>query len=365
MKRFCTMYVFAGDEHIAKDVGQIPYELAKKYGYESTLAGAFFSDQSKNNDYLRIDKIKRIKRSFGLTGALYILKKAKQIDILNLYHTNRRVWIHAKLYKFLNPRGKLYIKLDCGLETCDMIDADNKYRDYFIKCLNIADFISVESQAAKKRLNDYDTKDRIRIIPNGFSSMGYENSGNVSRKKIILSVGNLSHSPKGTDDLIKAFHHSECYKNGWSLVLAGRMDDVFKLFYHSYLQDYPELKEHIIYKGFITDRAEINNLYRSVGIFALPSYNESFSLAACEALANGCYLILSDRVSPSKELTNTGRYGEVVPSGNIVALAEAIKKATISYNDGLVDEIEDYANKNFSWESIIPKIQTELKKMYG
>ena len=363
MKRFCTMYVFAGDEHIAKDVGQIPYKLAEKYGYESTLAGAFFSDQSKDGEHLKVDKIKRIKLSIGLTGAVYIIKNAKQIDILNLYHTNRRVWIHSKLYRFLNPKGKLYIKLDCGLETCDRIDADKQYRNYFIKCIELADFISVESQAAKNRLSNYDKKDRIKIIPNGFSSDGYETPENVSREKIILSVGNLSHAPKGTDDLIKAFHRSGCYKDGWSLVLAGRMDDAFKSFYYSYLQDFQELRNHIKHKGFITDRTEINKLYKSAEIFALPSYNESFSLAACEALANGCYLILSDRVTPSKELTNIERFGKIVPSGDIGALAEALRQAIESYDESMVGEIEKYAIKNFSWDSIIPKIQHELARM--
>lgn len=361
-KQFTTMYVFAGNEHLAKDVGQIPYQLAKIYGYNSTIAGSYFTDQEgyDTDKFLKVDKIKLIKWSFGLTGCMYILRNARKIDILNLYHTNRRVWTHALLYKLLNPKGKLYVKLDCGLETCDKIDLDKDYRYYFIKCLNLSDLITVESIIAKERLQKYDLSGKIKIVPNGFSSVGYKKVWAEEKQKYILSVGNLSHNPKGTDILIKAFHKSKCYEYGWRLILAGHMNDEFKYFYDSYLEKYTELKNCIIYKGFIKDRVEINNLYRKVEIFALPSYNESFSLAACEALANGCYLILSDRVSPYKELTCDGKYGSIVRAGDVKALTSAIKSSTESYRMNLVDETVEYALKNFSWEKIIPKIHFEI-----
>lgn len=363
MKRFCTMFVPAADIHLTKDVGEIPKRLAKEYGYYSTVAGAFFRQSMLDNNF-RIDKMFLVKRSFGLTGIIYLLKESKNIDILNLYHTSKRVWLHARLYKFLNPKGKVYIKLDCGLETCDKIENDKDYRTYFIKCLKIADLITVESEVAKKLLGKYDIENKIQILSNGFSSDGYENK-KVKKEKIILFVGNLCHKPKGTDDLIASFHKSRCYEKGWKLILVGSMDVEFKDFYDKYLAENEEVREYIINKGFIEDRAVLYELYKRAAVFALPSYNENFSLAACEALANGCYLILSDRVTPHQELTCDGKYGIVVKSCDVEALSSAIERISNKYDESIVGDIVMYANEMFNWENIIRDLDYKLRRLYG
>ena len=359
--KFWTVFLPGGDIHLAKDVGEIPINLATKYNYESHIVGCNFKEKESNIPFFSIHKINRHFNSYVLSGIPFFFKMAKKIDILNLYHTNRRVWIHASLYKFLNKKGKIYIKLDSGLETCDRIDNDSQYRFYFLRCLDMADLITIESEAAKNRLIKYDQKNKIKIIPNGFSETGYKEPQKEEKQKYILTVGNLCHDPKASDLLIQAFHKSKCYDYGWKLVLVGMMDENFEKFYNTYLNEYPDLKKHIIYKGFIDNRAEINNLYRNASIFILPSYKENFSLAACEALSNGCFLILSDNVTPYKELTNNKKFGLVFKTGNIDSLTQAIKEASNHYNSITTDHIVQYAKNKFSWSQIIHQIDAAIK----
>lgn len=360
---FYTVFLPGGDEHVAKDVGQIPLQLARYFGYNSYFIGCNFSKSRDDIEYLKTELVPLRLNSYTFSGILYIVKHAKEIDILNLYHTNIRVLIHSLLYKFLNPKGIIYIKLDCGIETCDKIDKDRKYQKIFLKCLKKADLITIESNIAKKRLYKYSSAKKIKLIPNGFSTEGYIKPSALEKQKIILTVALLSHNPKGTDLLIKAFHMSKCYESGWKLVLVGQMDDEFKKFYDQYLFENPYLKKYIEYKGFISNRKEVNSLYRKAAIFALPSYNENFSIAACEALSNGCYLILSDRVSPYKELTCNGKFGKIVKTGDEFDMCNVIKSIVASYKIDLVEEIVTYAIEKFSWESIIPRINSELEKV--
>ena len=51
---------------------------------------------------------------------IYLLKNAKKIDWLNLYHAGQRTLCFSWIYKTLNSDGKIYLKLDMDLRGCDL-----------------------------------------------------------------------------------------------------------------------------------------------------------------------------------------------------------------------------------------------------
>ena len=118
-KTFYTIFPPAENVHLLKDVGMIPYVLYKEYGYNSVFA-CF-----KNGDYPALDdEVKGLKMDFietdknykfgkpSLSVVKYIYKKAKYIDVLNLYHYSAESFLYGFVYKMRNPAGILYFKLD-------------------------------------------------------------------------------------------------------------------------------------------------------------------------------------------------------------------------------------------------------------
>ena len=93
----------------------------------------------------------------------------------------------------------------------------------------------------------------------------------------------------------------------------------------------------------------------------LPSKFENFSLACVEALANGCYLILSDQVSPKLDFTDDWKYGMEVKVNDVDDLADKMLKVTqMNIDEKLISEIISYARENFLWENICDRLHDVL-----
>ena len=77
--------------HLTKDVGLIPYGMSKYYGYNSycvTYNNPPYSNL-KNVPGLKIWAVKKITGDFDFDAFLFLMKHAKDIDVLNVYHQRR------------------------------------------------------------------------------------------------------------------------------------------------------------------------------------------------------------------------------------------------------------------------------------
>lgn len=354
--RIVTLYPECTNTEMVKDAGQIAYTLNKREDVTVTIASKYIAKDENNQDYLsQIELIRLPKLNNFISGMLFVLKYAKQYDWMFFYHGGRRCYYWTKMYKLLNPKGKVYIKMDLGFEMCRRYREEKKERDIFLKTTKAADIVSVECKKIQKIIEEI-TGIELLVIPNGYIYVDEEKISKVKREDCFITVGRLGTPPKATDILLEAFALS-AKKHNWNLKLVGPIDESFKLYLDVFLNDHPELKERIKITGPKYVREELYAEYRSAKVFVLPSRWEAFPLVGPEALSNGCRMILSDMIPPIDELMHNGEYGTVIKAGDVESLSVALKhEASRDYSDQESIEIKDYARDNFLWDSICNKL---------
>lgn len=136
-KRFITLSPECRNIELVKDVGQIPFVLGKEHtDFETGIVESCVKTDGENLENvigLNLIYKKMLFNSSELTGLAYLLFNSRKIDWLSLHHAGRRSYYWAKLYKFLNHKGKVYLKLDMDFRSCDMYDSDEWERDILKK----------------------------------------------------------------------------------------------------------------------------------------------------------------------------------------------------------------------------------------
>ena len=358
--QFVTLYPKCHNPGLMKDVGQIPNTLGNNYeNIESKLVSCIVDLNDENIQYLtgmRIENIPYIANNDFITGLFYIWKNAKSVDWFNFYHGGRKVYYWTKFYKFLNPKGKVYLKMDLSYEGCKKYSGNKKELRIFNKTAHAVDIISVESEVIKNLVKEFSDAD-IKLISNGYYSNENLNIKKVSeRSKEFITVGRLGTPPKATDLLLEAFYKSSG-KHDWNLRLVGPIDASFMEYRDEYFRKYPEMKGRVIFEGPVYDKHKLYELYNHARIFVLPSRWEGFPLVGPEAAYCGCRMILTDIIPPFKELTNNGRYGISIETGSVNALTDAlIAEANALEEDEMPLAMSLYAQDELSWNGICKKI---------
>ena len=162
-KVFVTLAPWIKNVDLCKDVGMIPYYFHKKYGFKSIIV----SSKNDNYSYLKsevkglqlefITNVKsgiRFKMSVFLLAIKYLIKKSKEITILNLYHIRTQTAIWAILFRILNPRGKIYLKCDIdsdGITSTHYLFIKKSFTNLpkkllILKLLQITDLVTIETR---------------------------------------------------------------------------------------------------------------------------------------------------------------------------------------------------------------------------
>lgn len=367
MINFCTLYPKGRAVELYKDAGQIPYTLNKQDGVCTKLVCCYASlEEAKYSGFTekQYKQISMLLKNETFTGLIYILKHGRKVDWFNFYHGGRHVYYWSKLYKFLNPKGKVYLKLDLNYDGCRTLSESPKELKFFEKAARAADIVSVESEQIRelcKKFTDID----IKVICNGYvDRTGTEAAGESERENCFITVGRLGTYEKATDLLLEAFAESAT-QHDWKLKLVGSIESTFIQQKEAFFQKYPQLKERVIFTGPISDKKKLYETYASARVFVLPSRYEGFPLVGPEALHCGCRMILSDAVPPIKELTNNKEYGVVVKANDVSSLKEAfVQESKRAYSVAEVCNIIQYAEKTLSWDKICAHLyELMLEKM--
>ncbi len=85
----------------------------------------------------------------------------------------------------------------------------------------------------------------------------------------------------------------------------------------------PDMKDYVIFTENVNDRKELAAMYKASDAVVIPSYSETFSLAAIEAMAMGSPVVISDVDAPRELFVNNGMAIGVQP-GNIESIYQGI-----------------------------------------
>ena len=108
-------------------------------------------------------------------------------------------------------------------------------------------------------------------------------------------------------------------------------------------------------------RQDIPCLLSGIDILVMPSRTEAFGLAAIEALAAGTRVIaFSTGALP--EILSGCKDATLVPTGNIVAMAEAVITNWRIKGKERASDGQDYVRKRFDVQRMVDEIETTYKK---
>ena len=348
---FVTVFTRFKNVHFLKDLGQIPYHLHRDHGYDSVIV------TNRNDD--TYDGLKKEVKGLKLRfirgrGLIFVIRNAKKIDVLNVYHLNLQSFYLLLAFKLFKKRGaKAYLKLDMDDRGFDRLFMKNPVGWIKRRTIDLADLVSAETGDIYRKLKRvYGSK--MIFVTNGYYSPHAGQKRDFHKKNIVLTVGLLGTEPKATDVLIKAFVRAAGSRQDWTLRLVGPVDKDFA--------DPCPGDKRIVYEGEIRDRERLCEIYEEAGIFAFPSRHESFGIVMLEAADGGDYIISTTGVPAARDIIGVTKEGCIVPADDEEALAHALKKAMEdgADRDERAAGIAERVSEAYSWKKIVDGLAKEL-----
>jgi len=366
--RLLTLFPKCENVHLIKDVGMIPFTLQKIYNYDVTIASY------DNGDYpYLITEVKGIKQKFikkifsnpKIDSIIFLIRYARNYDILQVYHFSLTSILHLFLFKCLNgfnPTKKTYLKLDADDDILKLRLRGllGKIMKMFLAKINL---VTIETSILFSKLNKMKVfVKNLYCVPNGFFDDGNRKDVNFEQKdNLIITVGRIGTFQKSNEILLDAF--AEFYKNNrdWKLELIGSIEPDFKQYIRLFFISNPDLVGNISFTGSINDRVELAAKYKKAKIFVLTSKYEGFPLVFLEAIRFGCTIISSD-VTAAYDITNNGMYGKIFDKNDPNALRIELENVAndTMYMEANTNSVQKFAYNNFYWPTLIKKIHEVL-----
>lgn len=361
---FVTLFPETENVHLCKDVGMIPYVMSKHFELDAKVACY------KNGDYpyadslvqgLKLDFIPKATGDAFFDGIAYLNDNAQNIDVLNLYHLLDRTLEWARLYKTINPQGKVFLKLDTNEWYIKQFDINETNITGSHRILKECDLISVETKELHRYLNE-EWPLSVKYLPNGFYDFGKSEKVKFEQKEnIVCTVGRIGLYLKANEILLEAFKIAAPDIPDWKLRIIGPIEASFEGYITKFFLENPHLAERVVFTGEIEDKDVLASEYKRAKIFCMTSRLESFGLVFAEAASKGCFIITSDVVS-ANDVTDDGKYGDIFHKEDIYHLAQLLIKNC--HDDERLartcDEIQEYAYQNFYWVEICNSIYNLL-----
>ena len=367
-KKILTMFWYddAGEVHLYKDVGGIPYALAKYCGWQATFAYNDANGVIHNEDYEKYVKLDRIRfpkileklklryiKYFQVIKYVYF--NAPKYDVINFYHCHKFIKFLCWLAKKRNPNIITYVKLDMSKNGFEKELKNNCKRRW-----DFTDLFTVETNKYVDELNELSKfSGKVKYLPNGFfADLEDIDLSKIKKEKIILTVGRLGTYQKNTELLIESLIEIEDKLNEWIVYLVGPMTEDFKIWLNNRLVDHSKLKNKIVITGNIIDKKELYQIYAKSSIFVLPSRYEGFPLVIQEAMHFACYPIVTNCFPAADEVIQTGKngFGDIVnqSENDLNNVLKSIK--IINYLEK-GQKAAEFVNENFDWKILAKKLE--------
>ncbi len=368
-KRILTMFWYddAGEVHLYKDVGGIPYALAKYCGWQATFTYNDVNGIIHNEDYEKYVKLDTIHypkilcklklRYYKYFQVIkYVWKNAPKYDVINFYHCHKFIRFLCWLAKKANPNIITYVKLDMGREGFykeQKYVQVEKWKSVSLFTAEVKGYIDVLNNLPK-------FNKKVQYLPNGFfNDLVKIEENNIKKEKIILTVARFGAWQKNTELLLEAFKKIEINKlEGWQLWLVGPMTENFSNYLEQYKKENSDIKNRILVFGNIKNKEELYKIYAKAGIFVHPSKSEGFPLVIPEAMFYSCYPIITDCFDAAREIVIDNR-GKVIENENEQELVDALLWAVNNFKEAIIkgEKAAIYTKENLIWEKLAKMLE--------
>jgi putative glycosyltransferase len=364
-------------EYLGKDGFLVPLYLGKTLGYEATIVYLQKGTDKDLPSEVEGVKFKPIKSfhdiGLGLKFYVYLLFHARKIDLLMRFHDSNETLFVSLLYKWLNPKGKAYVKMDLNPFNIDLKYWTKKpfrrsirkilYKKYlkWVDVFSCETSQAVEMQARFFSLVDKSACEKLVLMPNGFDEdLLQKFNMNIlpysEKENLIITVGRLGSYPKNTEMFVKALGSVDL-KN-WKVCMIGPIAETFQPVIDKFYTDYPEKKDTVIFTGPIYDRKELWEYYNRAKIFVLTSEYEGCAIVYSEARRFANYIVTTD-VGGARDMTDNFQKGSMVEHDNFEQLASILDEIIQGKLNTDVYSRSDM--ESLSWNEMVKKITPFLR----
>ena len=223
--------------------------------------------------------------------------------------------------------------------------------------------------SAQEAEQAYELDERLRVVPAVTLPLPIEipqrsgnNDGFLKRFPQLKNVDWILYlsrfdRQKGIELLLKAFATLCAQDPECLLVLAGGGESSYVESLQKQATDLG-IQHRVIWPGYLTG-VEKSEAFAGASVFVLPSYSESFGIAAAEALASGCACVLSDGIPFAADVAAEG--GALLIQCEVDSLTSAI--ATLLGDAAKREQIawhgRRYAQEHFSPSAVAAAIKSK------
>ncbi len=300
----------------------------------------------------------------ALSTILYDKILHYKIDLIHVHYAIPHAYA-AYFTKQMLARKGYHLPIVTTLHGTDitLVGQHPVYKTAVEFSINESDVVTSVSESLKQdTLKAFDITNDIKVIPNFIDNDQYlpekcvccRNNFASPNEKVILHTSNLR-KVKRIQDVIKAFNIIQKSIPS-KLIIAGEGPE-WELA-DQLIQDYG-IQDKVKSLGMVSD---LDDVLKAADLFLLPSEQESFGLAALEAMAANVPVISSNAGGLS-EVNIDGYSGFVCPIGDVELMAE--KAIYILEDDVRLKQFSENAKNQaltFDKVKILPQYELLYKK---
>lgn len=292
----------------------------------------------------------------ALSSMIYRVVNLYKLDILHAHYAIPYAYAAFTAKQMLLQEGK-DIPLVTTLHGTDitLVGQHPSYKHAVEFSINQSDTITSVSESLKRdTLQKFDIKKEIKVIYNFIDNTEFGKVKECSRRqlanddeKILMHVSNLR-PVKRVSEVLEIFKNIQ-QKIKSKLIIIGEGPDMEIV--NAFLEDNPDLMDKIRLMGKVNDLYKILEL---ADVFILPSEQESFGLAALEAMAASTPVI-SSNAGGIPEVNIQGVTGFLAEIGNVEAMSNYTFK--LLNDEKLLEQMKKNAKEQaikFDLQNILP-----------
>lgn len=360
-----------------KDVILVPKYLGDALGYHVQVVCGYNEETIRKMPEDCVKQMDFIKRPLTFQPkqripvyVRYLLGHARQTDLLMCFHRKPETFVNLLLYKCLNWKGKVYVKLDteAGKEWSLAHKKGLKRWMHhlmnllFLHCCNA---ISCETEQGFQYLTEESPYTRLFskklvILPNAFDEETLQSLKLTERcyrekENLMITVGRIGTAQKNTEMLLDAIKKVNLKE--WRLCLIGSIEPNFQPVIEKLYDEHPQLNKRVTFVGPIYDKAELWEWYNRSRVFVLTSTWESYGIVLTEAQRFRNYLVSTD-VGGASSLIRQGKYGVLVPQNDSETLAHELQAIVNQTTE--IDVYKSNCSPVISYEEAIKPLAIHL-----